>query len=300
MDDLRVVVAVAEHGSFVLAARHTRVPTSTVSRAVARFEEAAGVRLFQRNSRKVSLTPEGVALLERAAPLLDEMDRVVEGLAGEGSTVSGRLRVTAPTVSGSRPIAEALMAFAEAHPQVTVELSLTNAVVDLLEEGLDLAFRAGPVHGADLVARRMCAVPFGLGASEAFVQKELGRRKKLDRAALEALPAIVTRQDVWRFRREDKEVTIIRPRARFCVSDLRVGIEAATRGLGVVRAPRHELVAAGLVLLEPKADVGSPEDRELYAVYPSRRFLPKRVALAIDWAARALRDYARLGKPNES
>ncbi|WP_394839640.1 LysR family transcriptional regulator [Pendulispora rubella] len=288
IDDLRVVVAVAEHGSFALAARHTGVPTSTVSRTVARFEEAAGVRLFQRNSRRVSLTPEGTVLLERAAPLLDEMDRVVEDLAGE--ELSGRLRVTAPTVSGSRPIAEALMSFAEAHPKVIVELSLTNAVVDLLEEGLDLAFRAGPVHGADLVARRIWAVPFGLGASPAFVQKELAHRKKLDRAALESLPAIVTGPGtVWRFRREDGAATTLRPHARFSVSDLRVGIEAATRGLGIVRAPRHELVAAGLLLLEPKADVGHPEARELYAVYPSRRLLPKRVALAIDWVARALR-----------
>ncbi|WP_394850347.1 LysR family transcriptional regulator [Pendulispora brunnea] len=294
IDDLRVVVAVAEHGSFVLAARHTRVPTSTVSRAVARFEDAAGVRLFQRNSRKVSLTAEGAMLLERAAPLLEEMDRLVEGLAGEEASISGRLRVTAPTMSGSRPIAAALMSFAEAHPKVTVELSLTNAVVDLLEEGFDLAFRAGPVHGADLVARRVWSVPYALGASPAFVEKELARRKKLDRAALESLPAIAARPDtVWRFRRDDNGVTTIRPRIRFCVSDLRVGIDAAARGLGIVGAARHELLAAGLVLLEPKADVGRPEARELYAVYPSRRLLPKRVALAIDWVARALRDAER-------
>jgi len=291
IEDLRVVVAVANHGSFVAAARRTRVPTSTVSRAVARFEDAVGVRLFQRNSRTVRLTHEGATLLERAAPLLDELDEVVLNMSDDRAAVAGRLRVTAPTVSGSAQIAASLLSFAEAYPRVNIELSLSNAVADLIEEGVDIAFRAGPVQGVDLIAKRIWSVPFALGASRAYVQRELGRKKVLDRATLESLPAVVGRTGLpWRFRRADGGVTEIHPCARFCVNDLRIAVDAAQRGLGIVRAPRDVIAAAGLVALVPASGVGQPEDREMYAVYPSRRLVPKRVTLAIDWVARALAD----------
>lgn len=284
IDDLRVVIAVANHGSFVAAAQSTRVPTSTVSRAVARFEDAMGVRLFQRTSRRVSLTHEGAMLLERAAPLLEELGEVIETLSDDSTAVAGRLRVTAPMVSGAGRIATSLLSFAEAHPQVFVELSLSNAVIDLVEEGVDLAFRGGPVQGADLIAQRVWSVDFAIGASPGYVQRELPRRKALDRGTLESLPAIVAKAGFpWRFRREDGTAVELHPRARFCVNDLRVAIDAAKRGLGMVWAPRDLIVAAGLVVLEPSSDVGQPEGRDMYAVYPSRRLVPKRVRLAVDW-----------------
>ncbi|WP_394824597.1 LysR family transcriptional regulator [Pendulispora albinea] len=289
IDDLRVVIAVANQGSFIAAAHRTHVPTSTVSRAVARFEEAVGVRLFQRTSRRVSLTHEGALLLERAAPLLEELGEVIGKLSDDSQVVAGRLRVTAPMVTGAGPIGAALMSFAEANPKVTVELSLSNAVVDLVESGIDLAFRGGPVEGADLIVQRIGSVPFAIGASRSFVQRELPRRKALDLGALESLPAIIAHPGfVWRFRREDGTVREVQPRARFCVNDPRVAVDAAARGLGLVRSPPDLLAAAGLVVLEPARDVGKPEGRDLFAVYPSRRLVPKRVTMAVEWVARAL------------
>jgi LysR family transcriptional regulator AphB len=289
VDDLRLVLAVAEHGSFVAAATVTRVPTSTVSRVVARFEEQMGVRLFQRTSRRVAVTDEGARLVARAAPLLAELDAVVEDAQGAAHTVSGRVRVSAPVATGAGPIAAALYAFAEAYPQVQVELSLSNQVVDLVGEGFDVAFRGGPVEGADLVVQRLHAVEFGLGATSGFVAQVLGRRRRLDRERLERLPAIVSRPDeLWRFRGEGGALRDVHPRARFCVNDPRVAVEAAQRGFAIVRAPLERLHAAGLVVLEPAAELGTLLPRELFAVTPSRRMLPRRVRLAIDWVAEAL------------
>jgi LysR family transcriptional regulator, transcriptional activator AphB len=295
LEDLRVVVAVARHGSFVEAARRTRVPSSTVSRAVARFEAAAGVRLFQRTSRRMSLTDEGARLIEQASPLLDELGQVVDNLTGDAGVLSGRLRVTAPVVSGGGEVGAALIAFAEAHPRVIVELHLTNAVVDLVTDGFDLAFRAGPiVQGADLVAKRVASAPYAIGASPAFVRREIGRARRLSRADLEAVPAILARPGAtWRFQRADGTRTEVRPRGHFCVTDPRVAIGAAVRGLGMVRAPREWIVAAALRVLEPSADVGVPEPRDLFAVYPSRHLVPKRVAAAVAWVERALRTRQR-------
>jgi DNA-binding transcriptional LysR family regulator len=132
-------------------------------------------------------------------------------------------------------------------------------------------------------------VEFGLGATASFVAQQLGKRRRVDRERLERLPAIVSRPDeIWRFRGEGGALREVRPRARFCVNDPRVAVEAATRGFALVRAPLERLHAAGLVVLEPAAELGTLPPRELFAVTPSRRLLPRRVRLAIDWVAEAL------------
>ncbi|HEX8539378.1 MAG TPA: LysR family transcriptional regulator, partial [Cystobacter sp.] len=158
LEDLRLFAAVARHLSFVEAARKLGVPTSTLSRRVANLEEALGARLLQRTSRRVGLTEEGARLLERAGPLLDALASVLDRTVDREEEPAGRLRVTAPVLTGSQRIAPALFAFAAKHPRISVELTLTNARVSLIEEGYDLAFRIGPIQDAELVARRIWSV----------------------------------------------------------------------------------------------------------------------------------------------
>jgi LysR family transcriptional regulator AphB len=297
IDDLRVVLAVAAQGSFVAAARRTGVPSSTVSRAVARLEDALGVRFFQRTSRSVSLTDEGTRLVERATPLFDELGDIIDDLADHSTEPAGRLRITAPVVTGAGWVGSALLSFAQAHPRVAVELSLSNAVVDLVEEGFDLAFRGGPIEATDLVARRILSVPYAIAASSAFVERELGGTAALDRAALESLPAILPRPGAsWCFHRADLSVVELHPRSLFCVNDLRVAVAAAVRGLGLVRAPIALVKSSGLVVLDVAAEVGTAEARDMYAVYPTRRLVPKRVRLAVDWVAHAANDAAAMAQ----
>ncbi|WP_437563517.1 LysR family transcriptional regulator [Sorangium sp. So ce542] len=287
LEDVRLFAAVAHHLSFVEAARRTGVPTSTVSRRVALLEEALGVRLLQRTSRRVGLTGEGARLLERAGPLLDELGSVLDRLADREDEPAGRLRVTAPVMTGAQRIAPALSAFAARHPRLTVELTLTNAVVPLVEEGVDLAFRAGPVQDAELVARRLWSLPYALAASPRFVQEALRGRTRLARASLGGLPAVLSRAGAaWRLRRRDGSIEEVRPRARFCVNDPRAAIAAAAQGLGVVCAPREVIAQHGEALVELTVTGRTVEPRELFAVYPSRRLLPARVRLALDWVIR--------------
>jgi DNA-binding transcriptional LysR family regulator len=202
--------------------------------------------------------------------------------------LGGRLRVSAPVVLGRSVIASALLSFAEAHPSVEVELLLSNSELDLVENGFDLAFREGRVHGADLVARRIWSVPYALGASPSFVQRELDGRMVLEDGELAALPSIAAGHSVvWRFCRRDGSTQEFRPRVRFCVSDLGVAVKAAQRGLGVVYAPERLIVGANLIVLQTSAETGRPEPRDTYAVYPTRHFVPKRVRLAVESVARA-------------
>jgi DNA-binding transcriptional LysR family regulator len=220
----RFVLSIPEWRVLAVLARHpgrsatevselTRMDAVAVSRAVARLEERLGVRLLHRTSRRVSATDEGARLLARAAPLLDQLRDVLEDAAGRDEGPAGRLRVTAPLATGAERVGRALIAFAAAHPRLTVDLRLTNSVLSLVEEGLDLAFRAGPIVEAEVVARRLWAIPYALAAS----------------------PAVIAR-------------------------------------------------AGGLVPLE--CTLGTPEGRELFAVYPSRRLVPRRVRDAIAWVQR--------------
>ncbi|PTL78314.1 LysR family transcriptional regulator [Vitiosangium sp. GDMCC 1.1324] len=284
VDDVRIFVAVAQHLSFVEAARRTGVPTSTVSRRVAQLEETLGTRLLQRNSRRVGLTHEGARLLERAGPLLDELTSVLDKTVDREDEPSGRLRVTAPVQTGAQRIAPALFSFAARHPRLTVELKLTNAVVDLVEEGFDLAFRAGPVHDGELVARRMWSVPFALAASPGFVKQELKGRTRLERDSFGSVPAILHQPGgTWRFLRRDGSIEELRPLERLCVNDPQVAIAAAVQGLGVVRASEEAIEQQGKALVRLTVTGRTLEPRDVFAVYPSRRLLSTRVRLALDW-----------------
>jgi len=287
LSDVHLFVAVAERASFIAASRKTGVPTSTVSRAVARLEDSLGVRLLHRTSRRVSPTQEGAWLLSRAAPLVDELGEVLAGIGERDEEPAGRLRVTAPIVTGSQQIARALTAFAAAHPRVSVELHLTNAVVNLVEAGFDLAFRAGPIADTDLIARKLWTGRFVLAAAPGFVKRVLKGRRNLSAEKLTAIPAVVTRSGVaWRFLAPDGGVRELTPQESFVVNDPRVAIEAAKAGLGIVRAPQDlvEREKSALELLE--CELGEPEGRDMYAVYPSRRLVPRRVQAAIEWVLR--------------
>ncbi|WP_224360517.1 LysR family transcriptional regulator [Hyalangium versicolor] len=283
LDDLRLFVAVAHHSSFVEAARRTGVPTSTVSRRVSQLEEALGVRLLQRTSRSVGLTHEGERLLERAGPLLEGLASVLDTSVEQEGELSGRLRVTAPVMTGSQRIAPALFAFAAQHPRLSLELHLTNTRVSLVEEGFDLAFRTGPIQDAELVARRVWSTPFAFAASPGFVRQELKGRTLLDREQLGSVPAILSLPGVWRLRRKDGSTEDFRPRERIRVNDPRMTIAAAVQGLGVVCAPKDAIEQQGEALVQLTLKGRTVEPREIYAVYPSRRQLPARVRLALDW-----------------
>ncbi|WP_240488775.1 LysR family transcriptional regulator [Labilithrix luteola] len=290
LDGGRLFVAVARQGSFVEAARRTGVPTSTVSRHIAELEEAIGVRLFQRTSRKVSLTSDGARLFERVGPLFDELSTALDAAADREEEPAGTLRVTAPVVTGASHVAPLLFEFSKAHPKVSVELELTNAIVDLVEDRFDLAFRIGPVEGADLVARRIWSFPYGLAASPRFVDDTLRGRTQITADELVQLPALVTsRRGAWRLRRKDGTRDDVRPSARILVNDPRVAVEGATRGLGIVCAPLEMLTARknALTLLGVRGRTFEP--REIFIVYPSRRLVPSRVRAAVDWFFRKSR-----------
>jgi DNA-binding transcriptional LysR family regulator len=298
LDDLAVFATVAGEASFVGASRRLGVPKSTVSRAVSRLEEELGVALLVRTSRRVSTTEEGRQLLQRVGPHVDGLREAVATLADREPEPSGTLRVTAPAFTGATRIARALADFAVAHPKVRVELDTANVIRDLLQDGFDLGVRVGGHADADFVSRLLLRGELGLFASRELVRKALRGKTRLSRAELERTPAVVLRPGaVWRFVDAEGEALAVAPHAVFAVNDPRATVDVARRGLGIVLAPVEAVPSRGAeALVRLSTDFGAPAPIDLHLVYPTRRLLPSRVRLAIDWLLRACRAPAKRGK----
>jgi DNA-binding transcriptional LysR family regulator len=253
---------------------------------VARLEESLGVLLLQRTSRKVALTEDGRQLLLGAGPLVDELQQALESVANRRSEPRGLVRVTAPVYTGATRVAKSLAAFVREHPAITIELDASNTLRDLIEERYDLAIRVGPVADSELVARRLWEISSGLFATRDVIERELGASRRASRPALSKVPAVTTRRNgKWRFKRRDGEIEEIVPNARFTVNEPRAAIEVARHGAGFVIAP-IDAAAQAPELVPVRTVLGEPETAQVYVVYPSRRLLPARVRLVIDWLAR--------------
>ena len=184
----------AEQGSFSAAARILKVQKSTVSRQLSQLEEHFGVALLQRTTRKVALTPEGRTLYSQIRVPVSELQKAdLSQQSGPSGTLRGRLRITAPLSLGEILLAEPIAQFNLAHPEVEIHVNTTDEVIDLVEQGYDLAVRAGPIEGNSLRALRLGENRFGLYATQAFISRHPKLRQKSPtdpRVVLDGVPAI--------------------------------------------------------------------------------------------------------------
>lgn len=166
-----VFVRVVQTGSFTAAGHALGLPKSSVSRMVARLEDELGVRLLQRTTRALTLTDIGRGFYERARGALGSLEEAATLATDARSEPRGVVRLTAPIGVGSAELAEVLARFHELHREIHVEVSLTDRFVDLVEEGFDLAIRAGRLDDSSLVARKVGSTDFMLYASPAYVER---------------------------------------------------------------------------------------------------------------------------------
>jgi len=184
LDDLASFTAVAEGGSFSVAAARLGVPRSSLSRSIARLEASLGERLIHRTTRRVSLSSAGVDLLERTRPALGELRQAFAHMPERGGDPAGELRVTAPNDFGNHVLASLLPAFLARYPAIRLDLRLTNRKLDLAAEGVDLAIRvlSGAMADSNLVVRRLSAVDVGVYASRGYLARR-GTPRGLEEAA---------------------------------------------------------------------------------------------------------------------
>ncbi len=176
LTDLETFVRVAEHGSFTSAAEELSVPKSTVSRRVARLEDDLGIELLQRSARSMSLTDHGRRLHERCAPALREIAEAEASVLDVASQPRGQLRLTAPPdLGGTRFFAGLLTSFRQQYPQITLRVELLPRLVDLIEEGFDVALRAHTQalpESTTMMVRRLGSFQAGLYAAPSYLEQQ--------------------------------------------------------------------------------------------------------------------------------
>ncbi|WP_138470249.1 LysR family transcriptional regulator [Poseidonocella sp. HB161398] len=292
IDGLRAFVATAQSGSFTAAAERLGMSNRLSSKYVGELETRLGVRLLQRTTRKVGITPAGERLLARAPALLDELDAMIGDVTEDTRGFSGVIRVSAPVTFGEIFVRDLLGRFCTEHPDLVVDLRLDDAHVDLASDGIDLAFRIGQPDVAALTVRRLGQIGSRLVAAPAYLEVHGRPARPADLPAHRCIIDTNRRAaDRWVFRGADGEHVIHVP-GRMMANSARVVRDLAMSGQGIAFLPDfvlHDALAAGQ--LEPLLGDYSCDTIPVSAVWLEGRSLPRKVRALVDFARR---DFAEL------
>ncbi|MGA2128779.1 MAG: LysR family transcriptional regulator [Xanthobacteraceae bacterium] len=289
LDVIATFVAVVDGKSFAAAARKLARSPAAVTRAIAALEARLGTRLLNRTTRSVSLTDVGRQYYAGARRLLDDYQQTELIAAGTLAAPKGVLQITAPTVFGRLHVLPVATDFLTAHPQVDIRLLLTDRVISLVEEGIDLAVRIGELPDSSLVARRVGEVRSVVCASRHYLKRRGTPQRPADLARHDAvifsgLPS----GDRWVFRRKRREIAVtVRP--RLVINGAEAAMDAAAAGLGVARVLSYQLhprIAAGTLV--PILEAWDDRIEPIHLVVPAGRHMAAKVRAFIDLAAKVL------------
>lgn len=287
MELIAAFVEVADRSSFSAAARSLGVTPSTVSRRLQQLEEILRVRLLNRTTRRVALTEAGEMFRERCGQALAILDEAADEVGDLVAAPQGRLRVHAPAVFGQRHMAPALAELLRRHPRLEVDLILTDEIVDLVAERVDVAVRTGGLTDSRLVARRLAANSRVLCAAPDYLARAGIPARPEDLAAHACLaPSFLRRADVWTLTGPDGEVRSVRVTGPIRTNNAEVVTQAALAGLGIAFSATF-LAGPHLrdgSLVRVLADWRLP-DSGLYAVYPNAGHVSPKVRAFIDFFA---------------
>lgn len=292
LDSMRVFVAVAEQQGFAAAARRLGLSAPSVTRAVAALEERIGGPLLQRTTRALRLTEAGARYLADCKRILAEIDDAEASAAGSHRDPKGQLGITAPVMFGRMHVAPLLLDFLDRHPLVTARLLLLDRVVDLLEEGLDVALRIAHLPDSALHAVRVGAVRRVVCAAPGYLRRNGVPERPADLASHSAITFGRSPGDAgWSFAAPGTDtVERATPAARLSVNAADVAIAAAVAGKGLTRVLSYQIapeIAAGRLVIVLAAYEAPP--LPVHLVHLAGRRADAKLRAFIDFAAHALR-----------
>ena len=295
LSGMRLFAKVVETGGFSAAARQVGLNASSVSRQVGRLEDALGTRLLNRSTRHIGLTEAGRLYYERASRIVADVDEANAAVAELAEAPRGTLRLNVPVVFGRRYVAPYMREFLETHPDVHVELNVTDHYVDLIEEGADLAIRIGGPSQSSYIVRKLATIDRVLCASPEYFARHGRPRRPEDLARHNCIVyRLQPGEVVWELIGEDGTFAV--PVSGNFASNNAVAIAAAmTAGIGIALLPvwivgrEIQQGRAGIVLGDYRAHPTDLAD-EVYAVFPHARNLSAKVRACVDFLARKFRD----------
>jgi DNA-binding transcriptional LysR family regulator len=290
LNDIIVFTKVVETKSFTGAADALGLPKSTVSRKLAQLEERLGVRLVQRTTRKLALTEIGEAYYERCSRIVSDIHAAEQLVTDMQATPRGRLRITASVDFSTRYLGEIIAGFLAIHPDINVELEGTDRLVDLIDEGFDLAVRFGPMPESTLIARRIGALALVLCASPTYLARR-GTPSSIDELDEHdhILFTPTSRNQTWTLVGPQEATYEFGRPARFASNNFGSVVDVARSGTGISLISEFmiadDLKRGSLVPVLPE---WRTRPSEVHAVYPARQNLPPRLTLFLDHLAKSL------------
>lgn len=287
---LAIFAKVVELQSFAAAATELTLSKATVSKAVSRLEERLGARLFNRTSRRLALTDAGRTLAIKAAQLLADGEALENEALAQSSTPRGLVRLAAPMTYGTGTLAPLLPEFLARYPDVSIDLSLSDATVDLIGEGFDAAIRIASLPDSSLIARRLCGVKRHVVAAPSYFERygrpthpsELADHKCFGYTYLST-------PGVWHFSNAAGETVSVRPSGPLHVNNGEAVMPALIAGLGISGLPDFivgDAIARGA--LEPVLEDWSQTLSGVYLVTPPGGPRPARVEVLLDYLTEKL------------
>src|SRR6478609_90247 len=250
-EGLAIFARVVELRSFAAAASELALSKATVSKAVSRLEERLGARLFNRTSRRLALTDAGQKLSERAARLLLDGEAAENEALAQSVAPRGLVRLAVPMTFGVKAVAPILPEFLQAYPEVTIDLHLSDATVDLIGEGFDAGLRIARLPDSSLIARRLCAMPRYTVASPAYLKRHGRPTHPMHLAEHQCFGyAYLSTAGVWHYTNASGEQASVRPAGQLRVNNGEAVMPALLAGLGIADLPEFivgEAIASGAV-----------------------------------------------------
>lgn len=279
--EMRVFSAVVEASSFVGAADSLDMSKAAVSRYVSELEQRLGVRLLHRTTRRLSLTPEGEVFLARCREILSSIEASEVEITTRSVSVIGLLKVSVPVSFGIRHMAPLWPDFLDLHPQLNLDVQLADRLIDLVDEGFDLAIRIARLEDSSLISRQIAATRLVLCAAPSYLERRGVPAHPSDLATHDVVGySLLATGDQWQFEGPDGPVSV-KVRPRFWSNNGDSCIAACVQGAGIQLQPTflidEELRRGALVEVLPQYQAAT---LGIYAVYPTRKFvLPKVRAL---------------------
>jgi DNA-binding transcriptional LysR family regulator len=280
-----IFIAVVKNASFAGAARDLGITSSAVSKQIQNLEHELQVKLLNRTTRKVSVTEEGAVFFERAGRALDDLQEAQEQIQELKARPRGSLKISLPFSFGTHYLGPAVAAFAMQYPEVELDVSFDDRVVDIIGDGYDLSVRIGHLKNSSLISRRLASCPFVICASPDYLKKH-GTPSHPQEIAVHNVLAYTRNKSLheWRYKDPNGKEGHVNLKASFKSDTGAMLCEAALAGLGIVILPifyaADSLDSGQLVSILPQY-VTWP-NRDIHALFLPNRYLSARLRLFVD------------------
>ncbi|SFC31275.1 LysR family transcriptional regulator [Pseudoalteromonas denitrificans] len=287
IDGIKTVIAVVETGSFTAASERLGMSKALVSKYISEVESHLGVRLFNRSTRRLALTEAGKNYYDKALPLLEEFSELIDSVTGEQSSPRGRLRVSVPVTFGEMKLSPVIPKFLNLYPDIHIDIQLTDRKIDMLEEGVDVVIRIGGVDDSSLIAKQINTYPLILCASKEYLKKN----------GIPKSPQDITKHTCiidsnfrigkqWPIISPDQKSESIKVDSNVSANSPRAVKEMAIASGGIAMIPKFIIEDAleNGALVEVLPGYHTLEFG-LFAIFPHRRYLAKKIRCFIDFLA---------------